>query len=360
MRYPKVVVLLVIMLLASCQQSGQYAFDDIEYLTSFGANQAFLPARSGSTINLEIAGIQGFKIFSRYLIVSSHNDAGQISVFEKDSPYRLLGSFFPKGNGPGELIYPVNPRTFQFFTDEDGTIYAVFNNGKSQLIRFDITHSIEEGRTVTVELEKTAALAFDVVDLKEDGCFYKEMTPEKDAFKRYIIKDGERFSTKSMEKLNAARIRNKVDDGTRFNVLYGSVLYDGGKKIFAEVPGEINAVHLYSLDDSFAKTICFGEKLYDYNEVADREYENRPITATCVQQYEDFFVILYIDESMKDYYTDDTRRPSLIIVPWDGNDIRKLNIPDRVTSFDLDMDTFYLWAFDSDTETMYVYDVSKI
>ena len=138
------------------------------------------------------------------------------------------------------------------------------------------------------------------------------------------------------------------------------MLYDGGKKIFAEVPGEINAVHLYSLDDSFAKTICFGEKLYDYNEVADREYENRPITATCVQQYEDFFVILYIDESMKDYYTDDTWRPSLIIVPWDGNDIRKLNMPDRVTSFDLDMDTFYLWAFDSDTETMYVYDVSKI
>ena len=359
MKYLKIFALALFMVI-SCQPGKKFAFDDIEYIESFGEDETYIPSRLGHVVDLGIEGIQGFKIYGPYLIISSFNDAGQISILEKDSPYRLLGSFFPKGNGPGELVYPVLPNTMQFFTDGGGSVYAEFINGKSRQIRFDITRSIEEGRTVTEELGKTGLLAFDAINIGEYGVFYREMAPEKDAFTRYIIKDEERIVTKSMERLNSARIRNKEDDGSRFNVLYGRIVFDKATKTFAEVPGEINAVHLYSLDDSFAKTICFGKTMYDYNELADRDYGDRPRTTIWTQQYDEALMILYVDKTVEKYYTDETWRPSLITVYWDGSYISKANLPERVNQFDFDLDSFHLWAFDSDTETMYVYDVSNI
>lgn len=354
-------VFVAMLFVLSCQPRVRFAFDDIEYITSFGSDERYLPTHTRSVIDLGIDGISSFKIYGPYLIVSSKDDKGQIKVLDKNAPYTLLGSFFPKGNGPGELIYPVPAGTFQYQTGEDGTVCAEFSDGTGKIIRFNITESVCEGRTVTEKVSDAGRLTFETVDLGEDGIFYKEMSPERDAQIRFIVRDGEKIVTRSMEKLNAPIIRNKVDDGTRFNVLSGQVFYNPRVKRFAETPGEINAVHMYSLDDSFAKTFCFGDKLYDFNEIADRDFANRPVTCVSSRAYDDFLVVLYLDGvTEREFQTDPSWRPSLLLILWDGSEVRKLNIPDRVDSFDVDFETLHIFAFDSDSETMYIYDASDV
>jgi len=342
----------------SCQRSGSYSFDDITYVTSFDS-ELRIPAQSSTKVELGVDGIQGIKVYGPYLIVSSESEDGLITIFEKCPPYNKLGSFFKKGNGPGELIYPFLPSSFNYHTSEDGSIYAEIDNRAGKLIRFNISKSIQEGRTISEVIGKTENSTFEVIDLGEDGTFYKSLSPERDAQIRYIMRDGQTIVTKSMEVLNSARIKNKADDGTRFNVLSGGVKYDSASKCFFETPGEINAFHVYSLNDSIAKTFCIGDKLYDYNEIADRPIADRPITSLTTRLYDYFLALLYLDISALEYSLEPWL-PSLILYYWHTGDIVKIHLPDKVNSFDMDEETLSIYAFDSHSETLYVYDVSHI
>ena len=352
--------------LCSCNTSGsRFALDDIEYITSFDAYDAIVPISKRSVVDLKIDGIRSFKVYGPYIIVSTAHENGQITIFEKQPPYQRVGSFFPKGNGPGELVYPLSPSSFVYHTSEDGTITAELDNKAGKLIRFDITRSITERRTVTETIGETKRTTFEVINLGEDGIFYKDISDTRDAQIRYIVKDGEKIITKSMEKLNAAILKNKEDDGLRFNVLSGSVKYDAATKKFCETPGQINAIHIYSLDDSYAKTFCFGKKLYDYNELADRPQGERRNTSICTRLGNRFLQVLYVDVT-KNEYSEGAWKPSLILLPLSGNDDapRRFQLPDRVDSFDFDIfiNGYYttaanLYALDSATESMYVYDL---
>lgn len=346
-------------LFCSCQRSVPFAFEDIEYVTTFD-KETRIPQRLRSEVDFGVDGIRSFKIVDHYILVSSESKDGMVTVLEAEPPFHKLGSFFKKGNGPGELIYPFPTTGFNYAHDVDGELYAEFDNHAGKLIRFYVDRSIREGKTVSEVIGTTEKTSFDVINLGETGVFYKELTSEKDAQMRYIMKDGQKIVTKSMAILNAARIRNKGDDGSRFNVLSGSVKFDPASKVFAETPGSINAIHLYSLDDSFAKTFCFGTKMYDYNEIADLPSAERPLTSICTRQYEDFLAVLYLDVTKREFSLDDSWRPSIILLQWDGSYRLKIHLSERVDSFDIDFNTLRLFAFDSETETMYMYDMSEM
>lgn len=353
--------------LSSCHRYGVFSFDDIEYITDFGERDFVISEHSRKVIDLGIEGIHSLKVYGPYLFVSTYQEDGQLMIFEKKSPYRCLGKFFHKGNGPGELVYPVTPSSFVFNTDEDGRLTADFNSMSGHVVRFHVSESIAEGRTIVENLSGISRRTFSAVNLGEDGFFYKEMTDTKDAQIRYIVKDGEKIITKSMERLNSAVIRNKDDDGSRFNVLSGGVKYNSSLKRFAETPGEINAIHMYSLDDSYARTFCFGKKLYDFNEIADRESKDRPTTSICTRENDDFVMVLYVDATNYEYYTNENIKPSIIMLPWNGGAPNRIRLPDRLNAFDFDeeKDGYYtvaanIYGYDSSTETIVVYDMMNM
>jgi hypothetical protein len=345
-----------VLLLVSCQTVGKYSFEEVTYVSSFDGEVRVSPENS-KTVELNLDGIQGIKIYGPYIIVSSESEEGLISIFEKKAPYRKLGSFFKKGNGPGELIYPFLPGGFNYYTSENGTIYADINNRAGKLIRFNISESIEEGKTVSEVIGTAEKTSFDVIDLGDDGIFYKTMSPERDRQIRFVEKDGQTYSTKGMTILNSARIKNKNDDGSRYNVLSGGVKYAPDIKCFIETPGEINAIHMYSLDYSVIKTFCIGDKLYDYNEIADRPEGERPQTSICTRLYDYYLAVLYLDIPLQELSLD-SWRPTLILFYWESGDMVKVYLPDRVTSFDMDEETLSIFAYNADSEKLYVYDVS--
>lgn len=353
------VVIMTLGLLCSCQRTAPFAFKDIEYVTTFD-KEARIPQRLRTEVDLGVDGIRSFKIVDQYILITAESKEGLITVLEAMPPFRKLGSFFKKGNGPGELVYPFPVASFNYAHDKNGDLYAEFDNHAGSLIRFCIDRSVREGKTVSEVIGKTERTTFEAINLGENGVFYKDLSPEKDAQIRYIIKGEQKIITQSMAVLNAARIKSKADNESRFNVLSGSVKYDPTNKVFAETPGSINAIHLYSLDDSFAKTFCIGTKMYDYNQIADLPSAERPLTSICTRQYEDFIAVLYLDVTKRDFSVDDTWHPSLILLQWDGSYWLKIHLSERVDSFDIDFNTLKLFAFDSETETMYMYDMSEM
>ena len=353
-----VVLFFAIPLFCQCGKQDRYAFPDISYLDSFDI-EASIADENSNILDLDLEGITGFKIYGPYLLISSESEKGMITILESKYPYTKLGSFFTRGNGPGELIYPFPPSGFIYHTDPDGTIYADLDNHAGKFIRFNISESVKEGRTMTEVIGSTEKLTFGVVDLGEDGIFYKELSPERDAQTRFIVRDGQRIVTKNMEVLNRARIKNTIDDGSRFNVLSGNVLYNPQLKCFAETPGQINAIHFFALDDSYAKTICIGKKLYDYNEIADRDEYYRPRTSICTRQFDDYIAVLYLDINAIEFSTDDWR-PALILFKWDLSRTCRVVLPNKVSSFDIDQQTMTLFAYDSYSETFYTYSLEGI
>ena len=57
MKYLKIFALALFMVI-SCQPGKKFAFDDIEYIESFGEDETYIPSRLGHVVDLGIEGIQ--------------------------------------------------------------------------------------------------------------------------------------------------------------------------------------------------------------------------------------------------------------------------------------------------------------
>lgn len=345
-----------LILFCGCNSSTKFDLGKVEYITTFD-QEIYLGNEPMSEFVFEEDGVNNFRTYGPYIIASTYNPEAYILVFDKAAPYSCLGRFFKNGNGPGELAVPVLPSSFSFYQDSTGEYHAEFDNRAGKIIRFDIDRSIVSQSTVSNIVGDSKRTSFVTVDLGEDGVFHKDLSDAKDQQIRYITKDGKTISSRSMERLNRAVIRNKIDDGMRFNVLSGSVLYDRDTKRFAETPGQINAIHLYALDDSYAKTFCIGDKLLDYNEIADRENEDRPRTSISTRQFKDYIGVLYLGVAPREDRQDVTQ--SIILLSWDGKKNARIHLPNRVSCFDIDFDEDRLYTFDQMEEKMYVYDISS-
>lgn len=341
--------------LYGCRPTPEFSLRKIEYITSFD-KEITLTEQDMTEVVLQAAGINNIKVCGPYIIGSTYNPGGYLAVFENDPPYRYLGSYFRKGNGPNELVTSVLASSLDFKKDQQGNNYALLDNRAGKIIRFDIDQSVESRQTVAGQVGESKRTSFVTVDLGDEGVFHKDLSPEKDQQTRYIEKDDVKIITKSMEKLNSAVISNKNDDGSRFNVLSGAVCYNPETKRFAETPGKINAIHIYSLDDSFSKTFCFGKSLYDFNEIADREYEYRPSTSVSTRQYSDYIGVLYQDITPLEERPDFV--PDIILLKWDGSRNAIIHLSRPADCFDFDFSKGVLYTFDQLEEKMYVYDIS--
>lgn len=350
----RLLIILSAVLVVSCKPST-LAFEDTVYVNSFDD----FYAQKCEEIDLGVIGITDIRIFDKYLIVGTQDPDGYVKIFNKASR-SLLGSFFRKGNGPSELLYPTPVSPFVFGHDSEGKVYAEFDNQAGTVIRFDITESISEGKTISEPIGKIDGTTFSFIDLKDGSFFYKKLSEDRNAQIRSIVdKDGETVPA-NMKVLNAATLSNGKDvDGTRFNVLSSIIRYDRKSQRFLEASTELNTVHMYSRDGSFARTFCLGDKLDDFEQLAVSERAERPMTSTCVRQFDDFAIVMYIGKSEKDFVLKhDDITPSLVFFYWDGSTGTRMTLPHPATDFDIDLETMYIYAHDSVTDKLYLYDTS--
>ena len=350
-------ILFCAILLSACHRQGILSFKAVEYIPEDSIDYN-VESSSGKRVDLGIDGIQYFQIVGPYIVLLSPAESGFFTVLEKNPPYNELGSFFRKGRGPGEL--PAMNIPGNWGQNSEGEVYADLNNLTGKIVRWNITRSILQGRTVTEEIGETGKTTFSTENLGEEGIYHKELGPDKDRQERYIMtKDSVKYIPKNMRLLNEAILQNKEDDGARFNILSTEVEYDSETKRIIEASSGLNTIHIYSIDGDFAKTFCIGDRIYNYNDLADRGLADRPITTIDGKNFGNFCAFLYLDVPMAAFARPESI-PRLLLVPWDGSSITQIKLPDKITSFDIDIESGLLFGYSALTESMRTYDISGI
>jgi hypothetical protein len=127
-----------------------------------------------------------------------------------------------------------------------------------------------------------------------------------------------------------------------------------------EAPIGLNYINIYSLDGSFAKTICMDKELNNITNIQNTEETDRIYTFANLRVYDDFFGVVYINEDELTYQTGRKKLPSILLFDWDGNPFVELKLDHHIQSFDIDLLTGELYTLDRDFEEFYKYDIKNI
>src|SRR5690606_4105037 len=131
---------------------------------------------------------------------------------------------------------------------------------KGRLLKFDIGESIHSNELhLSVLNDDLPPFLFDFVMIDSSTFFIKELGNLNTQQFRYLHKQGEKTTLPLLDKLNQA----SISEGEDVNILSTSTKLSGRHNRFVEVPIGLNYINLYSLDSSFTKTTCVGEKLFD-------------------------------------------------------------------------------------------------
>ena len=159
-----------------------------------------------------------------------------------------------------------------------------------------------------------------------------------------------------MEKLNAAA----VTDNINYNILSTMTRWSDKHKKVVEMHFGLNYINLYSLDNSFAQTICLGKKLDNISDIESLALEDRMFQFSDVRVYDDFFGVVYIHEQESDYKNTRKNLPSILLFDWNGNPLAELNSNSFITSFDIDFTRGELYTFDVKSDEFAKYDIADI
>lgn len=338
------IFLSVCLLFVSCRPSV-LQFDEVEYVT----NSMMVQTKNIETVDLGLAGITDMRIRGPYIIVATSDPSGFVKVFDAET-FEYLGAYFVQGNGPGELILPITASSMSFFREGDEW-FAVFNGNKGHYIRFNISRSVESKVTVCEEYGEISGGTYQALDLRDGTFFFKGMSPDRNSQIRFLTRNNEKFVPEPFSRLNSAvLIPPKNDDGSYFNVLSSIIRYDAKTKWLYEASTELNTLHVYSEDGSFAKTFCIGDRIVDFNQAVKTDYGDRKRTFIAMDLFPEFCLALYKNSSLREMESGSDSFPTLFLFNIEEDVVVEISLPCNATSIALDQDRGYIYAVNQANE----------
>lgn len=362
--YPKrlfIPVSLILSLFLSCNKddsSGQpiyMAFDDVEYVHEFP--QTFT-LEDGKTLGIDVIGIRDFRIFDSIMVMGTSNPDGIWSFISLPS-YQKLGSFLKRGEGPREFMQGPSTSNEATFVREKGSLLAfLYDFQKGKVKEFNISQSLNDGELHLTELEASLPPFLSNFIMVDSVTYFTKEIGNRDTQQlRFIYKNGENISLPLLDKLNQPALR----EGGDFNILATNTKFSDVKNRFVEAPTGLNYINLYSLDSSIEKTICIGEELSDIFKIQDVWPQwDRKYVFVNNQAFDDFFGVIYVNESFKDYETIKKQLPSIMLFDWEGNPLAELKMENHFTHFDIDFRSQELYTFDIHSDEFLKFDIKDV
>ena len=294
----------------------------------------------------DLMGVVDVKVWKDWLLFATMKNSGHISVFDK-STSKPLGKFLANGNGPGELSETVSFGEISF----DGDITAI-NDSKGELIYWDIKTSCETGHTVCLDsISKVigAGCLTSIVPVMDNTLACIRIV--KFGQERFLYKGGEIIVTPTQKTLNDVKL--SVNDGFRFNMLFGFAAYNKDQKRMVEASTMLNTIQVYGLDDNFAKTVGIGKRPDDVSYIEKIPLADLPVSFQSLKSFEFGFGLLYYGTSLQDFQMTRLIKPDILIFDWDGKLVSRYEVPFWLTSFDIDWDSRIVYGVDLNEDKIY-------
>lgn len=339
----------------SFKQSSTYmVFDKIEYIDFF-PKSFFL--QNSVEQRIDAIGVKNFCIHDSTILMSTVNP-DNLWVFASLPDCNILGSALKRGQGPTELIENPSVHSNTKIFNENGQLMAyIYEFKKGRFIKLNISESLRTNKTEVAILNNSLPKSlFNFLVINDSTFFCKEVNNSHTRQIRYIYDTNNRVNLPIFEKLNNIEIKNGED----INMLSTMTKYNSEKKIIIEMPIGLNYINMYSLDNSYAKTICIGKNLLSIEQVQTTHNWNRIYTFADLRLFGNYWGVLHMNETEKDYQTKRKGFPSILFFDWSGYPLAELKLSQLATSFDIDVNTGTLYTFDLDTELFFKYDIHDI
>jgi hypothetical protein len=352
----------IFVIMAGCNSnpkasSDYMVLDDIQYTTEFPQSFVLDQAIDIDLESMNIIGMIDFRIYDSLLVLSVTDKEGALSFLSLPDGH-FLGKFLSHGQGPNEFLF--NPElTKATFFEEEGVRFAwIYDNLTGKLYKMNIDKSISNNQLSMFVCENLppSLFAFCVIDSVTFFC--KEIANQQQQI-RTIWNKGEKTTPPHLEKLNLASIR-LTEESFDINILSAITMCDILKGRIVEANVHLNYINLYSLDGSFGKTICIGDKLDNIDKIQNIDMWDGIYTFGKLRLFPQFWGVLYENESMKDSRIDRKTLPVIFLFDWDGNPLAELKLNRFITGFDIDMLNGYLYASDHQTDEFCKYDIRDI
>ena len=329
-------------------------FDDVKYINNFP--QSFLI--DGEKKDIDVIGVKNFLIYDSIMIMSTINKDSLWAIVSLPN-LQFQGSILKRGQGPNELtISPSITYNTKLIKENDQLFAYIYEYNKGELVKLNITASLNTGKsdisTINDSLPKSL---FNFIVLDDSTYLCKEARNNHTQQIRYIYKQNKEVNDYSiLEKLNNVSIRDNED----INILSTITKHNPSNDIIIEMPIGLNYINMYSLDDSFERTVCVGKSLFNIERIQNNNRWNRIYTFSDLRLFENFWGVLYMNETEKDYQTKRKKHPCIFLFDWNGNPLVEIKLSHWATSFDIDTRNHDLYTFDVETELFIKYDISGI
>ena len=351
--------LLLLAMIFGCNKNAHdsqklMTLDAVAYVVDFP--KTFVLQNKEDT-GIDIPGVWDFVIQDSMMILSTRNSHG-VWKFLSLPEHRERGNFLTVGGGPLELSSQPSVSDKVKFVKEDNHLQAyLYDFGYGKLFRMDIgTTILDQDLSMKIINDALPKYLFDFLVIDSTSYFCKEIANMETQQMWYLYSKGEKSMISPMEKLNAAAVTDNMD----YNILSTMTRWSDKHKKVVEMHFGLNYINLYSLDNSFAQTICLGKKLDNISDIESLALEDRMFQFSDVRVYDDFFGVVYIHEQESDYKNTRKNLPSILLFDWNGNPLAELNSNSFITSFDIDFTRGELYTFDVKSDEFAKYDIADI
>jgi len=328
-------------------------FAPVLYVKDF-PNQMQLGAKEA--LDVDVIGIEDFVVYDS-IIVFSTAGLEHLWFFNTLPDLNPLGNFLKIGQGPFEFVWPPSIGHGMFFK-RDGDLYIhIYDFQRGKLFRMNVSRSIKNKRLdISVFRNDLPPYLSDFVMLDDSTFYARERNADHTGKVRFIEKNGERTQPDFMKRLND----NFISKGEDVNILSTGTGFNPANRRIVEMPIGLNFIHVFSLDGSFARTICLGAVADNLSKIERTKREDRMYTFADVRLFDGFFGVVQIDEDQKTNQTERKKLPNILLFDWDGNPLAKWKLDHHITSFDIDMLNGHLYTFDHKSDDFFRYDIKEV
>lgn len=336
-------------------ESNNYlAFDNVEYIDEFPIRYTLSDA---VVPDIDAIGVFDLQICDTLMIFSSTNGKKGFLSFVSLNDYKTIGNYIKQGNGPTEMLMApyINRAAIENQKDD---LYLIFRDFiKGTMLKMNVSGTLRNGTADVSKIgDSISSHIFSLLYVNDTLSINTELNKDATRQERYFVVNGKKIVPRPCEILNRANIERGED----VNILSSIVKCNAEKKVVVDMPVLLNNINIYTLDGSFAKTLCVGKRLDNIDAVQSKSRLSRLNTYTDLRLYDDFFGAMYLGANDYEYEMDKKKCPSIQFFDYDGRPLALIKLSNPATTFDIDFKSGCIYTLDSRFEKFYLYKANDI
>ena len=179
-----------------------------------------------------------------------------------------MGSLLTKGNNPNEFIQAPWVSSATFFNERDELHAGIYDFQRGRVFNANITQTLKTGKLdMHLMRDSLPPFLFNFFIIDSARYFCKEANHQQIQQTRYLIERDKQLHPAVFDSLNCVKLEEMQD----INILSTITKFNPARNIVVEMPVGLNYLNMYSLDGTFTRTLCIGDKVDNIKDIQNKK-----------------------------------------------------------------------------------------